>query len=82
MIVLTEIQKNNFCAILNEHKDLLIESGVWVEPVEIKNNLWILPETLLNESRLNGIKSLVENKFSEIVFREINEDELLKKSII
>ena len=77
MIVLNSNQKISLCNILNTHKESLIASGVWVEPLEIKNNLWILPEAVLNDERLSEIKALVEGKLSEVIFREITEDEII-----
>lgn len=78
MIVLTTSQKESLCNILNQHKDSLISNGIWVNPVEIKNNLWILPESVLNDDRLYGIKSLVEHKLNSIVYREIEDNEFIK----
>lgn len=77
MIVLNTQQKINLCAILETHKESLISQGIWVEPQPIKNDLWVLPEDVLTDERLSGIKALVENKLTEVTFREISQDEII-----
>lgn len=73
MIVLTNTQKENFMLALAAHRPSMIAEGLDIQPIEIKNNLWILPEEILNDERFDA--SPLEA--AGYTVREVSQDELI-----
>lgn len=78
-IVLTTEQKDYVIDYKNQWKDLLESRFIDYEPIEIKNNLWILPESLLTSIDFRELKEDLEahGKLEGLEIREVLEDELI-----
>lgn len=83
MIVLTPEQKDFLVTFLNEFKTEMLSEGLTVQPVEIKNNLFILPEEVLNDSRCQKAKqALIDGgHLQKMTTREVLPSELITRNI-
>ena len=70
MIVLNEKQKDLVRGIYGKYKEL--------NPIEIKGNLWILPEIVLQDKDYSSVFEILK----ECEIREVKEDEFFKEDII
>ena len=77
MIVLTATQKDNFNLFKQQFQALLDTRNVDAIPIEIKNNLWILPEKILSNENFTEILPALAG--SEI--REVLADEFINYNI-
>lgn len=75
MIILTEIQKEKVNSLKVNYAEYFKSKSIDIFPVEIKGNLFILPESILEDIRFSKfIKELEIEKFE---IREIKEEELI-----
>jgi len=83
MIVLTLNQKSFLDSFLNDYREQMALDGLSIEPVEIKNSLWILPESVLEDPRCaKAYKALVDGgHLANMVTREVSEDELIQTTL-
>ena len=83
MIVLTKEQRDFFNNFKLNYEDILSSRNVNIVPIEIKNNLWILPEDVLTDDRYIEMRLALESTgaLNEIIFREVSEDEFIKLDI-
>lgn len=77
MIILTKEQKDWFLGIAEESPDTQCKF-LELNPVKIKNNLWILPESILEDERFPTISLLLKEKISEFTIREVSSNELIE----
>lgn len=78
MIVIEKKYLPEFNTEKNKIKTLLEAAFVDIVPIEIKNDLFILPEEVLNN---NNFKPIFDN-FTSYTKREINQDEFINTSLI
>lgn len=80
MIVLTKEQKDLFFQIKVKYQEELLLKGIDFIPIEIKGNLWILPNEILSDERFNIIKQELKDikEFDKYTIREINSIELFE----
>ena len=80
MIVLTSDQKDFFVDFKIAYQTILNDRGVDINPIEIKNNLWMLPEDVLTDERYVEMRLELEKRgaFSEIVLRNVSDSEIIE----
>ena len=79
MIVLDAYQKDFITTFLADYRDELLKEGLEIQPIEIKNNLWILPESVLSDPRTQGAKKALADSghLANMVVREVDPSELI-----
>lgn len=76
-IVLSSEQKTGLEELRDDFTGEFVHCSDFV-PIEIKNNLWILPLSVLSDPDLQEFNDYVmTNKTSEMVIREVLEDEFI-----
>lgn len=83
MIVLTKKQNDIFLEFKKPYLENMLANGIDVIPVAIKNDLYILPEAVLDDERLSELKQALinEDMLSKVEIREVKEDEFLNTEI-
>lgn len=78
-IVLTLDQRDLFNSVKNGFKDSFNKKGVDFIPIEIKNNLFILPVDVLTDDDFSGLKTALENNDMNLnlLIREVDATEYL-----
>lgn len=78
MIVLSQKDKDFLMDFLELYREEMLSQGLIIEPIEFKNG-WMLPESVLNDSRCEKAKEdlLLGGYFENMIIREVGKDELI-----
>ena len=78
-IVLTSDQKIFLDDFLSKYKDQMIKAGLSIIPTPIKNDLWVLPTSVLEDERcLEAKKELIQGgNLEKMTIREVLHEESL-----
>jgi hypothetical protein len=76
MIVLNQSQVTWLNQFLSDNKQDM-PFGLGVQPIQIKNNKWVLPETVLEDIRLHTLKFKLGRNLEGLEVRAITEEELI-----
>lgn len=72
MIIITKEQKDKMLTAKKKYQDKLLSQGADFVPIEIKGDLWTLPEEVLNDARFNDLKYEFD-----FYMREVKESEFI-----
>lgn len=77
MIVLTKQQRDYLLNFLLQNRD---KYPVWadIDPILIKNDLYILPEVTLSDPAFDEIKILLNGDLDGLTIREVDKTEFIK----
>jgi hypothetical protein len=75
MIVLTPEQRDLLLDYREKFKDILIKRMIDIDPIEIKNGNYILPEKILQDPLYQDLIPKVD--LGKVEIREVTEDELI-----
>ena len=80
MIVLTAQQNSDFLLFLEKWKGV-IPDGHKLQPIEIKNNKFILPNNVLSDPAFSTLKSKLTIDLGTLDIREVDKTELIINEI-
>jgi hypothetical protein len=81
MIVLTQQQRDFLMDFKKPFQSILDDRHIDFLPIPIKNNLYILPENLLNDEGFKEVKDALGDHLKNMVTRDVLADEFINYTL-